>query len=146
MMTVNRISICRPRTILNCTRPKTIFSSTLPIHRETYDLKIVPKKCIWPMIHTPYRRPGLITTTTTTSIYFWPTIRRKPIRRTTLWVKERTVREKAPINCTAMKARTKMGFRYSKTYPRKPEYRSKVGCLLYTSDAADDLTRVDLGG
>src|SRR5665811_2567586 len=29
---------------------------------------------------------------------------------------------------------------------RKPEPYKGKGCLLYTSDAADDLTRVDLGG
>ena len=30
---------------------------------------------------------------------------------------------------------------------KKPTYDAKAGiCLLYTSDAADDLTRVDLGG
>src|SRR5665811_1813767 len=30
---------------------------------------------------------------------------------------------------------------------RKPEYTPHIDtCLLYTSDAADDLTRVDLGG
>src|SRR5665811_1850866 len=37
---------------------------------------------------------------------------------------------------------------YTSTYtsPGDEKMALEVGCLLYTSDAADDLTRVDLGG